>query len=287
MTKTFKYSLDKSSKKFKCPRCYKKTLVRFIDLDKNFIEEKFGRCDREVSCGYFLKPEEDNNAFVEFVPQIELPTSFIASAHVINTLKGYEHNSFTNWLIAKFDSKTIEQLILKYRFGVDNSGPYTKDWTVFWQHDINGKVRSGKIIKYDDTGHRDKDWSATWYHKKGNINGPFFPDFNLKQCLFGEHLLKTNTKPIAIVESEKTALIASLFIEKYLWLACGGKQELRAEKLGPVLNRSVTLFPDLGAYDDWKVKAQEFGFNVSDQIEKIASDEEKGKGLDIADYLLR
>lgn len=284
--KAFKYSLDKSSKKFKCPQCYKKSLVRFIDLDKNYIEDKFGRCDREVSCGYFLKPEEDINAFIEFVHKAELPTSFIPYSHVIGTLKDYEQNSFTQWLVQKFDQSTVQELILKYRFGVDNSGPYTKDWIVFWQHDINNKVRSAKIIKYNKNGHRDKDWSATWYHKKGNISGPLFPEFNLKQCLFGEHLIKTNTKPIAIVESEKTALIASLFIDKYLWLACGGKQELRAEKVDVIRNRSVTLFPDLGAYNDWKIKADEFGFNISNQIEKIATAQDRKEGKDLADFLL-
>jgi len=38
----------------------------------------------------------------------------------------------------------------------------------------------------------------TWVHKALKQ-----PDFNLKQCLFGEHLLQDKTKPVAIVESEK------------------------------------------------------------------------------------
>lgn len=41
----------------------------------------------------------------------------------------------------------------------------------------------------------------------------------MKQCLFGEHLLlQYPTKPVAIVESEKSALIASHFMpDLYGW----------------------------------------------------------------------
>ena len=38
-----------------------------------------------------------------------------------------------------------------------------------------------------------------WVHSALEI-----PKFNLKQCLFGLHLLNDNVKQVAIVESEKT-----------------------------------------------------------------------------------
>ena len=288
--KLFQYTLDKSSKKFRCPECSKKTFVRYKDVDGNYISEDFGRCDREVNCGYFLKPEENKQerpVFVPSKPQPDLPPSFIPVSDVLGTYNDYELNSFTIWLISHFGEERIQELINKYRFGVDDSGPYTKDWTVFWQYDIENRVRSGKIIKYDQTGHRDKEYSATWYHKKVRFNQPVFPEFNLKQCLFGEHLLPLYPNmPVAIVESEKTAIIASLFIDKYIWLACGGKSVLQAETVAVLKHRSVTLFPDLGAYEDWLVKAKEFGFNISNQLENIATPDDRLKGLDLADYLL-
>lgn len=41
-------------------------------------------------------------------------------------------------------------------------------------------------------------------------------DFNLKQYFFGEHLLlKSIDKPIAVVESEKAALIASFYMPQF------------------------------------------------------------------------
>lgn len=284
--RSFKYTLDKSSKKFRCPECGKKSFVRFKDEEAQYIEEKFGRCDREVNCGYFVKPEEEAVPFEPKPYEPPKPPSFIDPQHAINTYKDYDQSNLFKWMISIAGEARVYSMIQQYRVGVDDSGPYTKDWVIFWQYDMQNRIRSGKIIKYDNTGHRCKDSSATWYHSKIRFNQPVFPDFNLRQCLFGEHLIPSTNKPIAIVESEKTALIASLFIDKYLWLGCGGIQELRAEKVAVLKNRSVTVFPDLGAYDNWKIKADDLGFNTSDHLEKIATDQDREQGKDLADFLV-
>lgn len=339
--KTFKYNLDKSSKKFACPSCGKKTLVCFRDIEGKYAPVTFGRCDREVNCGYFMKPEDDAPVFVPYQRPIDREPSLIPAENVASTLTGYEDNNFVKWLISKFDRERVERLIQAYRIGVDDSSPYTKDWIIFWQHDIHNRVRSGKIVRYKEDGHRDKEHAATWYHKRQRAGEPLFPDFYLKQCLFGEHLLTIERgKPIAIVESEKTAMICSLFIDKYVWLSCGGITQLTDEKVAPLRNRTVTLFPDTGsegkngdlyinkstgnvyekangswsktdvfleswgedqrgskyrsgdgppasAYSKWKEKATLYNFNISDHIERIASEADKEAGLDLADFLLR
>lgn len=330
--KAFKYSLDRSSKKFHCPYCNRKTFVRFVDVDKKYLDHKYGRCDREDRCGYFLKPN-DAEDYV-FLPRPEVdqkPISFIPKEHAIATFKGYEQNNLFKFLITKFGANKVSEVIRRYRVGIDDTSWATKDWTIFWQFDINGNIRSGKMINYGTAGKRSKEVSSTWYHKRHLLGKPVFQDFNLKQCLFGEHLINVINKPIAIVESEKTALIASIFIDRYLWLACGGLNELRPEKVAVLMNRSVTLFPDLGcfgnegdfyrdndskkfyvrgtvrwhlyngvpeefrtgngvpksSFEKWKDKSLEFGFNISDSIENIATDEDRALGLDIADFLLR
>ena len=94
--------------------------------------------------------------------------------------------------------------------------------TVFWQIDVSGNVRAGKIMGYDaKTGHRVKQPfnQVSWVHSVRKI-----PDFHMRQCLFGEHLLayaSSMARTVAIVESEKTALIAALFIPDLVWLATG------------------------------------------------------------------
>ena len=54
---------------------------------------------------------------------------------------------------------------------------------------------------------------------------------------------------------------------------------------------SKLLFPDLGGYDKWSDKAKKLlhisHFNVSDLLERKATNEEKQQGLDLAYYLLK
>jgi hypothetical protein len=60
---------------------------------------------------------------------------------------------------------------------------------------------------------------------------------------------------VALVESEKSALIASHFLPQYLWIATGGKNgAFNKEAMSVLKNRQVLLFPDLGATNYGGVK---------------------------------
>jgi hypothetical protein len=115
--------------------------------------------------------------------------------------------------------------------------------------------------------------------------------FELRQCLFGEHLLIDIAKPVAVVESEKTAVIASVYLPQFIWLACGSLSNLTEIKCCILKGRTVALFPDLNGFDKWKSKAKELShlalFTVSDLLERKATEAEKKQGLDLADYLTR
>ncbi|MBK8483504.1 MAG: hypothetical protein IPL31_03875 [Saprospiraceae bacterium] len=114
--------------------------------------------------------------------------------------------------------------------------------------------------------------------------------FNLQQCFFGEHLLQDEIlKPVAIVESEKTAIIASVYLTEFIWLAVGSINNLSTERCKVLQERNVVLYPDLNAFDKWQQKAMALSgianFKVSDLLELNSSIEEKQQGLDLADYL--
>ncbi len=86
-------------------------------------------------------------------------------------------------------------------------------------------------------------------------------DWQLSQCLFGEHLLKTHPdKVVVLVESEKSAVIGSAIFPDYVWLATGGKSQMREEKLRVLSGRTVLLFPDADAYAEWKQRAESMYF---------------------------
>jgi len=118
--------------------------------------------------------------------------------------------------------------------------------------------------------------------------------FTLAQCYFGEHLLTVDPrKPVALVESEKTAIIASVYLPQFNWLAVGSLTNLNREKFRPLAGRKVALWPDLNCFDRWSNKATELQkeypgtrITVSDLLEKNCTPGERQKGFDLADYLI-
>jgi hypothetical protein len=122
-------------------------------------------------------------------------------------------------------------------------------------------------------------------------SGKLKQDFNLVQCFFGEHLTATDRRPAAIVEAEKTAVIASIFFPQIVWLAAGAKTNLKAEKLKRLGDRRIILYPDADGFAEWWKIAQEarnigLAVNVSAVVENRATAEQKANGYDLADYLI-
>lgn len=285
--KQYKYSLDKSSKKFVCPRCNKKSFVRFIETETgNYLNDGFGRCDRESNCSYYSTPKGEFSNTFEIV---NIPTpdpSFHDYSLVSQSGRNFKQNNFVQFLKTLFSEAEVKEAILKYLIGT------SKHWngaTIFWQIDNNEKVRHGKIMLFNpETGKRVK-------HENGNglINSvrtvSKLKDFNLNQCLFGLHLInETNQKTIALVEGEKTAVIMSVFKPQYTWLATGGKSGLKYEFLKPIKDYKIIAFPDKSEYNDWLNKATElnsFGFKivVNDWLEQQSS---YTAGTDFADVLI-
>lgn len=163
----------------------------------------------------------------------------------------------------------------------------------YWQIDKNQNIRTGKVIQYNiNTGHRDKSLGANWVHAIMKKKGMLPTSFNLVQCLFGERLLiDFPTKKVGLVEAEKTALICSMVYPEYNWLATGGKSQMSAEKLSVLKGKEVIAFPDSDGYEVWAQKCKElrkYGIviNVSDYLQKVATEEQKKAKVDIADLLL-
>ena len=292
------------STRYRCPVCQQKdkTFSLYIDTETGeHINANVGRCNRESKCGYHYTPKqyfEDNNIKIDKThfkankpkqdSQVLRPASFIPIEVFKGSLslKAFETNHFVNYLINLFGVDVTGQLVSRYFIAT------SKHWegsTIFWQIDLKGKVRTGKIMLYNEaTGKRIKEPfnHIQWTHKLIKDN-----DYNLNQCLFGEHLLIDKTKPVAIVESEKTAIIASIYLPQFIWVAFGGLSNFSLDKCQALKGRIVVLFPDLNGFDKWNLKAKDFEafahFTVSDLLESKATDEERKQGLDLADYLIR
>ena len=102
--------------------------------------------------------------------------------------------------------------------------------------------------------------------------------------------------PVAIVESEKTAMICSEYLPDALWMATGGMSNLSLAMLSPLKGRKIILFPDTdptgATYQRWTKEAEIIAKSlgtpvyVSDILEKNATEEMKEKKIDLADYLM-
>lgn len=286
---TYRYILDKSSKKFKCPKCGKMRFVKFLDIEtRNYLEDHYGRCDRESSCGYIRHPK--NKRDESFIP-VEIP-EIIPSFHDIElvekTHKSFNNNNLYCFLSSIFPKEEVDLAFEKYKIGT------SKCWdgaTIFWQLDNELRVRHGKIMLYDEkSGKRKKanDGTAFINSVRRVLN---LKDFNLEQCLFGLHLIRgldPKKDKIIIVESEKTAVIGSLFSPKYTWLATGSKSGFKQSYLSRIKAFKIIAFPDKSEYNDWLEKSEklnEKGYNIS--ISNWIESRNYKAGYDLADIIVK
>ena len=208
---------------------------------------------------------------------------------VRKTIRLNPESNLITFLKTLFPEETIQRLVQTYWLGVTK----TQD-TVFYQIDIQGRVRAGKIIRYNpETGHRIKDDTSRipvdWVHTRLKKSGHLAQNWTLNQCLFGEHLLPQRPDAIVcLVEAEKTAVICSGFLPDFVWVATGGKGQL-GDRLDSLYGRRVIAFPDVDAYQEWTQKLKErpwLSILVSDYLETTATEDERNAGADIADRLI-
>lgn len=239
----YRYFLDPSSKKHKCPQCGKPTFVVYIDQETGQPVDpyQFGRCDREAKCGYHSHPKEDPAhqaaAQESFVPRPD--------PEVVQIYPGEEKwgpiINRTKTCVSPFHLFCNKKLLIPndhlLRWGVYSD---QDDLTVFVYRNREGKVANLKWFKFKEDGHRDQGFNS--YSLKQPRTSPY-PTNNEKSkiggrerqrvekyqmSLFGEHLLpaETDGKIVCLVESEKTAVLASFFYPQYHWVACGSASGL-------------------------------------------------------------
>ncbi len=302
------YSLQRYagvSSRYTCPGCGgKRCLTLYVDENSNPLDEKVGRCDHESGCGYHYTPKEyfrdhpdlstdarktsyNNRNDSSLKPPQPRQLFFIHDLYVTGSVRISYDSHLTSFLKRIVPIEILDTVLVEYKIGVTRQ----RD-TIYFQIDKDGRCRTGKIMKYNPkTGHRIKDENisckVSWVHSILKVRKVLPNDWQLTQCLFGEHLLsKYPQKRVALVEAEKTAIICAALMPQYLWLATGGKTQLE-DKLKVLKGRDVIAFPDIDSYDAWKEKLYGTGIKVSDWLEQNSTSEDRAKGVDIADILLR
>lgn len=275
----YRFSLRDGSKHDRCPGCGQMTFKPYVDKKTGLeVGGKYGRCERINTCGYLLYPktEKDDNWMPEkreYTPPP--PTDYVAKFIVEKTFIDFFDNTFIGYLMQLFGRKKAMELQRMYNIGTaKNNG------TIFWQKDDLDRFRTGKVFYYNENGKRDKSKNSWFVHTKVKRN------FQLKQCFFGLHLVDLS-KPVALCESEKTAVIMSVFEPEFVWVASGGSEMLNVERLAD-LPRLDKVFADNGQFEKWAKKTQIFdGRKMDTTVDRAVEDGVLPAGADVLDlYLL-
>ena len=279
--KNYRYALESGSKHIICPNCGKKTFKCYVDVNtgERVNPSKYGRCERTNNCLYHQYPENDANISdwiaPVYVPEFKEP-DFIPKEMIEASFNKFRENTFFMWLVKLFGQDVALDLQSKYNIGTaKNNG------TIFFQQDSEGNFRTGKVMYYQSSGKRNKNRNS-WY-----VHNEVKEDFELVQVFFGEHLIKENPdNPVALVESEKTAILMSVFEPEYTWLASGGANMLNSYRLLR-LPRLDLVSPDEGEFENGSDRTKSF-FNrqMDGRVEKAFREDKISKGADILDLIL-
>ena len=208
------FKLEKNKKKGKCPQCGANNTFRFFEgFHGDF---SYGRCDRENSCGFYRLPDMKDHP--DYVPP----------------KRKAEPEKTILYLDDKACSKLIEDQSSNFHtfcIGLGISKEHLKKWmvgsengkTVFFFKTFDGKFVNRKTGNYGTDGKRIKRQAGVddFY----SLQQPTDGKGKYVLCLYGEHQL-LGQRPVVIVESEKTAIIASFFYPELNWVACGSASGL-------------------------------------------------------------
>lgn len=306
----YRYTLDKTSRKFQCPRCNQKTFVLYVDqANGQYLEKSVGKCDRLNHCSYHNPPrdyfERNGRAFTENQISIAAQTidpdkyDTMDMKYVEQSLDIDLQSSFSKGLIRLFGKDTASELVKMYFIG--RSRKCDNEAVVFWRIDDVGNLRTGKVMNYDSTTLKRKDYFNFAHCLINEYN-----DMNYLQCFFGEHLLTENPgKPVAIVESEKNAVIMSVYAPYFVWLATGGISGCKWKQYNvykALKGRSVFLYPDFGwsnkikgitCFQSWQEIANHIrsripvNIQVGHILEDSMQESKRDDGDDLVDYFLK
>jgi hypothetical protein len=139
------------------------------------------------------------------------------------------------WMCRSFGERRASEAWRKYCMTTDYHGN-----AVFWYVNADGEICKDKIVKYRSDGHRDKAFGGGSRFKVA--------DGYTERCYFGSHLAGSESR-VVVVESEKTALVLSLFTDCVV-MATGGKSNLRDA------DGNTVLLPDMDAREEWAKKGR-------------------------------
>lgn len=289
----------------KCPNCKK-------DYSETDWQKSYGYCP---GCGYAHKISDFErnsikrrlladfanagfNKVIKDAGSKEVETDWMLKKEFITA--SLENNNLFKFIVKHFGEDAAYRIAAKYRLETHSY----KDFygaAIFYQYDKEKKCHAFKVMQYDeDTGKRIKGSSDNEENKEEAKNEkdllyqkPLMGAGNY--CLFGRHLLteQEKDKKICIVESEKTAIIASIAYPEAIWMATGSCYYLTEEKID-FSTENLYLFPDSDVNKEsngnWFSMVRHCAWlnraRVSNFMGNYSKANKKTTDFDIADYII-
>ena len=166
----------------------------------------------------------------------------------------------------------------RYRLGKSKNGK-----PIFWMIDERGIVRDGRI---GDT------WVSMIFKRRYPECGRYIV---AKHCLFGEHLVSPHCCTVAIVESERSAVVLSELFPECIWMAYSYPSNFTVDKLAHLQGCVVSIYPHTDPTGctyvsflelaDQARRLYDIDLSVVSLLEEHASEEQTERCIDILDFI--
>jgi len=320
----YKYTLT-NKRRSKCPFCGKRgKYSAFMNTEtKQLAPVEYGMCS---SCRKAKRPPdnfiqgESAKADDNEIGFFEADTVHINMINQFYRLAFQVSNNFIEGLEKKFGYERVKQVVNQYKLGsFEEFDSGVNSAVVFPYLFKDTHCCTGKLMWFDEDFHRIKEGRKKYPKFLHNLiytndNGIRYDlndyddddniiPFKLKLCLFGHHqIINEKKKVICLVESEKTAVIMSIVLPEYIWVASGGKTLIQDYKFLFFAGRKCLAFPDLSlddnVYQYWIKKLSyynkkyDYDIDIIDYYSEFLQNDiglinySKLKGFDIADFVL-
>ena len=232
----------------------------------------------EVFCNTFQAMYKRNKPTAKHLVDFMLP-----SMPMVNACRANDYECFTPFIDA--GKLTIEQMhhaAQRYYLGKTISGQ-----PIYWMID-------DMLTPLD--AHIGNGWISTLLKHRE----PLLECWTVRHCLFGLHLINapeaSPSYPIAIVESEASAIVLSELFPERIWLAYATLGHVLPELLAPLEGRTVTIYPSTDPsmntymffrdYANTVKSLYNLDLTIDETLEDHASDDQKERCIDLLDFLL-
>jgi hypothetical protein len=295
------------SKRTQCPACGSRdgfAGIKSVDGSQCGDPLQHGKCH---SCGLMLWPDDAPQDHAAAIPKQERQASAHVRAGLIDETD--EQTSNLHRALINIGGEGMAAHLRQWRIGTDIRGR-----TLFHYVNMRGHHQTTKAMQYDIGGNRNADTIPSFDVQLRTGIVHLTSKQGHRPCLFGEHWMQEgqsiidyrdplnprkcsfdNRTLVALVESEKSAIVASYMMPNIIWIAAGGVQGITEEKAKVLAGRTVLILFDCddagraGARDKSQIIAKAGGHAIHEIDGKPVQDHVFSgarEKYDIADHIM-